>query len=215
MKQNQEDNKNEVIKSIVPEISEEMKILVIVGPSGVGKDTLMNKILEKYSGKFTKAISYTSRKKRPGEREGYNYHYVTKEAFLKLIEENKMLEYYFYSGNYYGLPKKELEDRNKNDKILYINIGVSATEKIHEINIPANFIAILPPSLEVLEKRLRARKTESEKIIKERLETAKKEIKAINESRLFNFKIYNDNLEETIIDLEGKLKNLYPILNIN
>ena len=215
MQQNQEDNKDNSIKDIVPEISEEMKILVIVGPSGVGKDTLMNKILDKNSGKFKKAISYTSRKKRQGEREGYNYHYVTKEAFLKLIEENKMLEYYFYSGNYYGLPKKELEDRNKNDKILYINIGVSATEKIHEINIPGNFIAILPPSLEVLEKRLRARKTESEKIIKERLETAKKEIKAINESRLFNFKIYNDNLEETIIDLEGKLKNLYPILNIN
>ena len=100
----------------IPEISEETKILVIVGPSGVGKDTLMNKILDKYSGKFKKAVSYTSRKKRPGEREGYNYHYVTKEEFLKLIEENKMVEYYFYSGNYYGLPKKELEERTKEKK---------------------------------------------------------------------------------------------------
>ena len=199
----------------IPEISEETKILVIVGPSGVGKDTLMNKILDKYSGKFRKAVSYTSRKKRPGEREGYNYHYVTKEEFMKLIEENKMIEYYYYSGNYYGLPKKELEDRTKDNKILYINIGVSATEKIHEFNVPANFIAILPPSLEVLEERLKGRKTESEKIIKERLETAKNEIKEINESRLFKFKIYNDNLEETILDLEEKLKKLYPILNMN
>ena len=199
----------------IPEISEETKILVIVGPSGVGKDTLMNKILDKYSGKFRKAVSYTSRKKRPGEREGYNYHYVTKEEFLKLIEENKMVEYYFYSGNYYGLPKKELEERTKDKKILYINIGVSATEKIHEFNGPANFIAILPPSLEVLENRLKGRKTESQKVIKERLETAKNEIKAINESRIFNFKIYNDNLEETILDLENKLKKLYPILNMN
>ena len=200
----------------IPEISEEeIKILVIVGPSGVGKDTLMNKILDKYKGKFKKAVSYTSRKKRPGEREGYNYHYVTKEEFLKLIEENKMIEYYIYSGNYYGLPKKELEDRSKENKILYINIGVSATEKIHEFNVPANFIAILPPSLEVLENRLKGRKTESEKIIKERLEIAKNEIKAINESRIFNFKIYNNNLEKTILDLEEKLKNLYPILNMN
>ena len=199
----------------ISEISEEKKILVIVGPSGVGKDTLMNKILDKYSGKFRKAVSYTSRKKRPGEREGYNYHYVTKEEFMKLIEENKMIEYYYYSGNYYGLPKKELEDRTKDNKILYINIGVSATEKIHEFNVPANFIAILPPSLEVLEERLKGRKTESEKIIKERLETAKNEIKEINESRLFKFKIYNDNLEETILDLEEKLKKLYPILNMN
>ena len=199
----------------IPEISEETKILVIVGPSGVGKDTLMNKILDKYSGKFRKAVSYTSRKKRPGEREGYNYHYVTKEEFLKLIEENKIVEYYFYSGNYYGLPKKELEERTKDNKILYINIGISATEKIHEFNVPANFIAILPPSLEVLEKRLKGRKTESEKIIRERLEFAKNEIKAINESRIFNFKIYNDNLEGTILDLENKLKKLYPILNMN
>ena len=199
----------------IPEISEETKILVIVGPSGVGKDTLMNKILDKYSGKFKKAVSYTSRKKRPGEREGYNYHYVTKEEFLKLIEENKIVEYYFYSGNYYGLPKKELDERTKDKKILYINIGVSATEKIHEFNVPANFIAILPPSLEVLENRLKGRKTESEKVIKERLETAKNEIKAINESRILNFKIYNDNLEGTILDLENKLKKLYPILNLN
>ena len=198
----------------VLEISEEKKILVIVGPSGVGKDTLMNKILEKYSDKFKKAVSYTSRKKRPGEREGYNYHYVTKEEFLKLIEENKMIEFYFYSGNYYGLPKKELEDRTNFNKILYINIGVSATEKLLEYNVTANFIAILPPSLEALENRLKGRKTESEKIIKERLKTAKNEIKAINESRIFNFKIYNDNLEETILDLEEKLKNLYPILEL-
>ena len=198
----------------VLEISEEKKILVIVGPSGVGKDTLMNKILDKYSDKFKKVVSYTSRKKRPGEREGYNYHYVTKEEFLKLIEENKMIEFYFYSGNYYGLPKKELEDRTNFNKILYINIGVSATEKLLEYNVPANFIAILPPSLEALENRLKGRKTESEKIIKERLKTAKNEIKAINESRIFNFKIYNDNLEETILDLEEKLKNLYPILEL-
>ena len=198
----------------VPEISEEMKILVIVGPSGVGKDTLMNKILDKYTDKFKKAVSYTSRKKRPGEREGYNYHYVTKEEFLKLIEENKMIEFYFYSGNYYGLPKKELEDRTNFNKILYINIGVSATEKLLEYNVTANFIAILPPSLEALENRLKGRKTESEKIIKERLKTAKIEIKAINKSRIFNFKIYNDNLEETILELEEKLKNLYPILEL-
>ena len=198
----------------VLEISEEKKILVIVGTSGVGKDTLMNKILDKYSDKFKKVVSYTSRKKRPGEREGYNYHYVTKEEFLKLIEENKMIEFYFCGGNYYGLPKKELEDRTNFNKILYINIGVSATEKLLEYNVPANFIAILPPSLEALENRLKGRKTESEKIIKERLKTAKNEIKAINESRIFNFKIYNDNLEETIFDLEEKLKNLYRILEL-
>ena len=198
----------------VLEISEEKKILVIVGTSGVGKDTLMNKILEKYSDKFKKAVSYTSRKKRPGEREGYNYHYVTKEEFLKLIEENKMIEFYFCGGNYYGLPKKELEDRTNFNKILYINIGVSATEKLLEYNVTANFITILPPSLEALENRLKGRKTESEKIIKERLKTAKNLIKAINESRIFNFKIYNDNLEETILDLEEKLKNLYRILEL-
>ena len=195
----------------IPEKSNGIKILVVVGPSGVGKDTLMNKILYKYPQKFQKAVSYTSRKKRPGERNGYNYHYVTKEEFLQLIKDGKMVEYFFYSGNYYGLPKKELEEVKEN-KILYINIGISATEKIVDLNIPANFIAILPPSLEALEKRLKQRGTETGKIIKERLETAKNEIKEIKESRIINYKIYNDNLEQAFLDLEGKLKNLYPML---
>ena len=195
----------------IPEKSNGIKILVVVGPSGVGKDTLMNKILYKYPGKFQKAVSYTSRKKRPGERNGYNYHYVTKEEFLQLIKDGKMVEYFFYSGNYYGLPKKELEEVKEN-KILYINIGISATEKIVDLNIPANFIAILPPSLEALEKRLKQRGTETGKIIKERLETAKNEIKEIKESRIINYKIYNDNLEQAFLDLEGKLKSLYPML---
>ena len=191
----------------VPEVN---KILVIVGPSGVGKDTLMKKVLDKYPGKFNKAVTYTSRKMRPGEKEGYNYYYATQEEFLKLKDEDRLVEHFFYSGNYYGLSKKELKDGTKGDKILYLNIGISGAKKVHELNIPANFVAILPPSEETLEKRLKGRGTESEEVIKERLEIAKTETREIDKSSFFNCKVYNDDLDIAIIEMEEKLKNLYP-----
>ena len=85
------------------------KILIIVGPSGVGKDTLMQKVFEKHPGFFKKGVTHTSRKIREGEKEGFNYYYVTKEEFLKLDTEGGLVEHNFYNGNYYGLSKMELE----------------------------------------------------------------------------------------------------------
>ena len=101
------------------------KVLVIVGPSGVGKDTVMQKVFDKYPSKFKKGVTHTSRKMRPGEKEGYNYYYVTEEEFLKLKDNNGLVEHNFYNGNYYGLSKKELEDGTKGEKILqYIKNGL-------------------------------------------------------------------------------------------
>ena len=186
------------------------KVLVVVGPSGVGKDTLMQKVFDKHPGKFKKGVTHTSRKMRPGEKEGYNYYYVTEEEFLKLKDNNGLVEHNFYNGNYYGLSKKELEDGTKGDKILYVIIDINGAKKVHELNIPANFVAILPPNEETLEKRLKGRGTESEEVIKGRLETAKTETKEINNSSFFNCKVYNEDLEKAVLDMEEKLKKLYP-----
>ena len=186
------------------------KVLVVVGPSGVGKDTLMQKVFDKHPGKFKKGVTHTSRKMRPGEKEGYNYYYVTEEEFLRLKENNGLVEHNFYNGNYYGLSKKELEDGTKGEKILYVIIDINGAKKVHELNIPANFAAILPPNEETLEKRLKGRGTESEEVIKGRLETAKTETREINNSSFFNCKVYNDDLEKAVLDMEEKLKKLYP-----
>ena len=184
-------------------------LVILSGPSGVGKDTVMQKVLEKYPEKFKKGVTHTSRKMRPGEKEGFNYYYVSEEEFLKLKDQDGLVEHNFYNGNYYGLSKKELEDGTKGDKILYVIIDINGAKRVHDLNIPANFVAILPPSEETLEKRLKGRGTESEDIIKGRLETAKKETREINSSSFFNCKVYNDVLDRAVADMEENLKKLY------
>ena len=188
------------------------KILIIVGPSGVGKDTLMQKVFEKHPGFFKKGVTHTSRKIREGEKEGFNYYYVTKEEFLKLDAEGGLVEHNFYNGNYYGLSKMELEKGLKGDKILYAIIDINGAKSVHNLNIPANFIGILPSSEEILEKRLRGRGTESEEVIKGRLDIAKAEVKKINETEFFNYRVINDDLNKAVLDMEEKLKSLYPQL---
>ena len=188
------------------------KILVVVGPSGVGKDTVMQKIFDKYPGFFKKGVTHTSRKMREGEKEGYNYYYVSKEEFLKLNEEGGLIEHNFYNGNYYGLSKMELEKGLKGDKIMYAIIDINGAKSVHNLKIPANFIGILPPSEEVLEKRLRGRGTEADEVIKGRLDIAKAEVKKIQETEFFNYKVINDDLNKAVLDLEEKLKELYPQL---
>ena len=170
----------------------------------------MQKVFEKHPGYFKKGVTHTSRKMRPGEKEGYNYYYVSKEEFLKLKDENGLVEYNFYNGNYYGLSKKELENGTKTDKILYVIIDINGAKFVHDSNIPANFVAILPPSEEILERRLKGRGTETPEVIKGRLETAKNETRRINEADYFNIKVFNDDLDKAVLDMEEKLKKLYP-----
>ena len=188
------------------------KVLVIVGPSGVGKDTVMQKVFDKYPSKFKKGVTHTSRKMRPGEKEGYNYYYVSKEEIIKLKDEGGLIEYNFYNGNYYGLSKKELENGTKSDKIMYVIIDINGAQSVYDKKIPANFIAILPPDEKTLEERLKGRGTESADVINGRLETAKIETRRINNSNFFNYKIFNDNLDKTVLEMEEKLKILYPQL---
>ena len=188
------------------------KVLVVVGPSGVGKDTLMQKVFEKFPEKFRKGVTHTSRKMREGEKEGFNYYYVSKEEFLKLRDEDKLVENNCYNGNYYGLSKMELENGTKLDKIVYFIIDIHGAHSIHKLNIPANYLCILPPSKETLLKRLQGRGTEAADVIKGRLEIAEKELTAITEAPFFNLKVVNDDLNKAVEELAGKLKEVYPQL---
>ena len=188
------------------------KILIIVGPSGVGKDTVMQKVFEKYPGYFKKGVTHTSRQMRKGEKEGFNYYYVSKEEFLKLDSEGGLVEHNYYNGNYYGLSKMEIEKGLKGDKILYAIIDINGAKSVYNLKIPANFIGILPPSDKVLEKRLRKRGSETEKKIKERLDIAKSEVTEINKTDFFNYKVINDDLDKAVAEMIENLKTLYPQL---
>ena len=185
------------------------KVLVVVGPSGAGKDTVMQKVFEKHPDYFKKGVTHTTRKMRPGEKEGYNYYYVTEEEFLKLKEQDKFVEFNYYNKNYYGLSKMELESQ-KGDKILYVIIDINGAKNVNNAKIPANFVAILPPNEETLNERLKGRGTESEEVIQGRLETAKKELKEIEKSEFFNHKVFNNDLDKAVEDMEEFLKKAYP-----
>ena len=185
------------------------KVLVVVGPSGVGKDTVMQKIFEKYPNSFKKGTTHTTRQIRPGEKEGVNYYYVSKDEFLQLQKENKLVENNLYNNNYYGLSKMELEKAQTLDKIMYVIIDINGANSVYKLNIPAVYVAILPPSEEELEKRLKGRGTEKEDVIQGRLNIAKEELRKINEATFFNYKIINNNLDQCVAELEEKLKNVY------
>ena len=189
---------------------EQNKVLVVVGPSGVGKDTLMQKVFDKHPSIFKKGVTHTSRKMRKGEKEGYNYYYVTEEEFLKMKDEDKLVEFNYYNKNYYGLSKMELETQSKGDKILYVIIDINGAKNVNKAKIPANYVAILPPSEETLYERLKGRGTESEDVIKGRLETAKTVLNEIQKCEFFNHKIYNEDLDKAVSDMVQFLKEAYP-----
>ena len=189
---------------------EQNKVLVVVGPSGVGKDTLMQKVFDKHPNVFKKGVTHTSRKMRNGEKEGYNYYYVTEEEFLKMKDEDKFVEFNYYNKNYYGLSKMELKNQTNGDKILYVIIDINGAKNVNKAKIPANYVAILPPNEETLNERLKGRGTESEDVIKGRLETAKTELREIEKCEFFNHKVFNNDLDKAVLDMEQFLKVAYP-----
>ena len=135
---------------------------------------------------------------------------ITREEFEDLKSKDGFVETNYYNNNYYGLSKKELEKGKTLSKVMYAIIDINGAYSVHNLNIPANYIAFIPPNIEALEKRLKERGTESEEVIQGRLNTAKEEIKRINETDFFNYKILNDDIDRAFAELVDKVKVLYP-----
>ncbi|QDZ18670.1 guanylate kinase [Chloropicon primus] len=174
------------------------KALLVCGPSGVGKGTLIKRLLDEHPDKFGFSCSHTTRKPREGEAEGTHYHFVERDDMLKDIEDGKFLEFAHVSSNIYGTSfasvKKVIEEQKK---CCVLDIDMQGAEQVHEDgSIDKVGVFIMPPSFEVLEGRLRGRGTESEKDIQIRLETAKAELEFGNSNSIFDFKVVNESLEE-------------------
>ena len=182
----------------------EGRLIVVSGPSGVGKDTVVNKYLENHK-EDELSISMTSRPIRDGEIDGVNYYFKTKEEFEDAIRNDEMLEFALYNNNYYGTPKSEVLNRLKNgiNVILVIEV-VGAMNVKRMMGDKCTLIFIMPPSMEELKERLINRGTDTKEIIDNRLEIAKKEIK---ESINYDYKIINDDLEKTVKQFENIIKN--------
>ncbi len=149
-------------------------LIVVSGPAGSGKGTVNAHLLRGED--FAFSVSATTRAPRPGEVDGKNYHFITRDEFLSRIQSGDMLEYTEYCGNYYGTPKKEAEAVLASGKNLLLEIEVEGAENIKKKYPDAVLILLLPPSHAVQESRLRSRGTETEEKICERLARAREEI---------------------------------------
>ena len=166
------------------------QLIVVSGPSGAGKDTIVGKVIENNK-KIWLSVSATSREPRNGEKEGVNYFYLTKKDFEKKIKQNYFLEYAEYAGNYYGTPKEKIIEKLENGYDVILVIEIQGAMKIKELVPEALFIFIMPPSEKELLKRLKNRKTEEKEKIVERFNIAYKEI---NEVTKYNYVVVNDEL---------------------
>lgn len=168
------------------------KLIVLCGPSGAGKKTVWTNIIDKPKYNTVFSVSMTTRARRPGEKEGLDYFYVTKKKFEDSINNKKMLEWAIYVNNYYGTPKEFVKKNLQKGINVFLEIemqGVFQILKNWKNKRHLLTIFICPPSLTELEKRLRNRSTEPKIIIKQRLNQAKWELTKKN---LFKYVIVND-----------------------
>lgn len=168
-------------------------LIVVSAPSGCGKGTILSEILKEDG--YYYSVSATTRNPREGEVDGVNYHFISKEEFQQRISENGMLEYAQYCGNYYGTPKKEVDDMRSRGRDVILEIEVQGAMKVKKLCPDAVFIFIAPPSVAELERRLRKRGTETDEVIAQRVAEAEGEISHACE---YDYVIVNGALEDAI-----------------
>ena len=183
---------------------EQGNLIVLSGPSGAGKDSIISE-LKNYYHNFWVSISMTSRKPRGEEVDGIDYFFVSKEEFEKHIKNNDFLEYAMYNDNYYGTPKSKINDFLDQGKDVILEIEIQGALKVKEKIKEALFIFILPPNMKELKRRLEARNTEDQEKIDMRFKRAYEEI---NEVSKYNYVVVNDEVNiaarkvQSILDAE-------------
>lgn len=166
-------------------------LIVLSGPSGVGKGTVRKAIFEGDDHQFEYSVSMTTRQKREGEVEGVDYFFRTREEFEELIKKGEMLEYAEYVGNYYGTPLRYVENTLNSGKDVFLEIEVQGAMHIKEKCPDAVFIFLTPPSLEELRQRIEGRGTDEPKIIDERMKVAVEEIQMMKN---YDYAVINDEV---------------------
>ncbi len=174
------------------------KLMILTGPSGVGKGTLMRTLLQRHPELYY-SVSATTRTPRSGETDGINYYFVSRTKFEQLVASGEFLEWAEFAGNYYGTPRQPVLEKVNSGKTVLLEIELDGARQVRTSFPQAISIFILPPSLEELEKRIRSRNQDSEDAIARRLILAQDEITAADE---FDIQIVNDDFETALCSLE-------------
>ena len=183
-------------------------LIVYSGPSGVGKSTILHRVLKNKELNLVFSVSMTTRSKRDGEIDGKDYFFVDKETFKKAIGEDKFLEHARYVDNYYGTPRDYVEKQRLLGKNVVLEIDVQGGLQVIEKCPDALSIFIMPPSIETLENRLVGRGSEKQEIIDKRVNEAKREIK---DGEIYKYHVVNDDLDKAVLKviniIEDEMKN--------
>ena len=185
-------------------MSEKGLLFVLSGPSGVGKGTVRRAVFEDENTNFSYSISMTTRTKRPGEEEGVDYYFRTKEEFELLIEKDELLEYAQFVDNYYGTPLEYVEKTLSEGQDVFLEIEVQGAMQVREKMPEAVFIFLTPPNLSELKNRIVGRGTETSDVVDKRMETAHHEIEMMKH---YDYAVVNDEVEIAV----EKIKDIVRI----
>lgn len=177
--------------------------VVISGPSGTGKSTLLNKLFAEFPDSFGYSVSHTTRSPRPGEENGKHYHFVSVDDFKGMIDNEEFIEWAQFSGNYYGTSIKAVKDVSAgNNKTCIIDVELQGVKSVKKTDLNARFLFIAPPSFESLRERLVGRGTETEDSMQKRLDQAKAELEYAKLEGSHDKQIINDDLERAYVELK-------------
>ncbi|MDO8063939.1 guanylate kinase [Candidatus Phytoplasma bonamiae] len=181
-------------------LNKEGMLIIISGPSGVGKGTVKKLLLERIKNNLVYSVSMTTRSPRINEKNGKDYFFVSNQFFKDKIKENYFLEYNEFIGNYYGTPKIKVMEELKNNKDVLLEIDVQGALQISNnfIKSKSVFIFLAPPSIAILKQRIKYRNTESLQIINERIAKAYQELLLIQKIKKYDYMIINDKLDDTV-----------------
>ena len=175
------------------------KTFIIAGPSGVGKGTIIQALFAQQKNLYF-SVSATTRAPRPGEVDGVHYHFLTREQFLRWIEEDAFLEHAEYIGNFYGTPKRYVDEAMDRGEDVILDIEVQGAEQVHRQRPDVVRIFIAPPSWEELERRLVGRGTEDPEKVRRRLERSREDILL---ARYYDYLVINSDLDQAVEEIQA------------
>ncbi|KAI5292466.1 hypothetical protein KEM52_006336 [Ascosphaera acerosa] len=169
--------------------------VVLSGPSGTGKSTLLKKLFAEFPQTFGFSVSHTTRSPRPGEQDGREYYFTTREAFLDLVKADGFIEHAQFGGNYYGTSKQAVKTVAEQQRICILDIEMEGVKQVKKSDLNARFLFVAPPSEEELERRLRGRGTEDEESLQKRLAQAKNELEYAKQHGVHEKIVVNDDVD--------------------